>query len=111
MNKNTLLAAIVAAVGAVSTAPTAQAKCLGHDETYGCSVNGSAPGLCVGTSGQDRITAPDGGCTTTPDPTGTKVGCVISGLGGQDFITGSSKDDFLCGGEGQGAYLRVGGGG
>ncbi len=62
--------------------------CGGRAATSGCTVNGVANQLCVGTSGDDTII-------------GTTGADVITGLAGRDTISGAPGADIICGGTGR----------
>ncbi|MGH7962352.1 MAG: DUF4215 domain-containing protein, partial [Candidatus Binatia bacterium] len=64
--------------------PPDTGSCTDATPTSGCTVNGIAAQLCLGTPGNDTIS-------------GTAGADVIAGKGGNDFIEGKGGQDRLCG--------------
>ncbi|MGQ0501926.1 MAG: FG-GAP-like repeat-containing protein [Panacagrimonas sp.] len=63
-------------------------SCKGLTPTQGCTVNGVANQLCVGTAGNDSIIVAGNGRS------------VVLGGDGNDTLMGGNGDDLLCGGRG-----------
>jgi Ca2+-binding RTX toxin-like protein len=66
--------------------------CNGIAPTFGCTVNGVANQLCLGTSGDDIII-------------GTSGIDVIVGFSGNDTLSGGAGPDLICGGSGNDTLL------